>query len=475
MNKPMTVLFIVTMLIMTGCVDKSQNDAPKPGISEVNLDPVLLPTQNQPAITEELEGVRFYWPGQNWVLLEDETGLYALASDLTYRVNLEPHRKGVELTPILWFEEQQHQDALEIIEMIPLEKGVLLVTQHQGTHYGLAHLRETMEGQLEWLITDALELPTYVLSQDKTKVVYKMVAEGHLKAYHAVTGRKTPFPELTDDRFCADWTDQINVSPLGGYLTYQEIDCATEHPIQFTIVGADSGRIIRNNLPGIQPVWDHKDQQIVFQLMTGHGTKAEETEKTGKTVPQQLGMYSLQTGEVGFFNRIANGYWLSEYPVFSQDSQYLVYGIVKEAESRLIIHHILQQRQQSMLLPENTVAAETEQWAFMNDQLLALAIKGEAGHQLFAHHIASEFTEVVGPIDHWTRSDGKTSWFSSCLDTGIYYLREGKLMQAKEGNHRPLFSLPKGTKMTDIDEWNHWLLITLETSQGELQLYFIGL
>lgn len=472
MNKFTTIVLIVIMLILAGCVDKTQEESIGPGISDINLDPVFLLTQKQPAITEELEGVRFFWPGKNWVLIKDESGLYALASDLSHRINLEPNRKEVEAIPLLWFEEGEQREAFEIVEMVSLEKGVLLVTQHQDTSYGLVHLREIMEGQLEWLMTDALELPTYLMSQDKTKVIYKEVPKGHLYAYHAVTGRKTPFPELNDDRLCVDWTDQIKVSPMGGYLTYQEMDCVTKHPIQFTIVGADSGRIIRNNLPGIQPVWDHHDQQILFQLMIGDGENTEETERT---VPQQLGMYSMQTREVDFFNRITNGYWLSGSPVFSEDSRYMVYGVTKETEHRLIIHHILQQHQQSMLLPESTAAAETEQWAFMNDQLLALVMKGETGHQLFLHHIVSELTEIVGPIDHWTKSDGKISWFSHHQSPDIYYVREGKLMQAKEGNHRPMLTIPKGTKITDIDEWNDWLLITVETSQDQKQLHFIGL
>lgn len=472
MNKFTTIVLIVIMLFLPGCVDKNQEDSTRPGISEINLDPVLLPTQKQPAITEELEGVRFFWPGKHWVLIKDQEGLYALASDLSHRINLKPGRKEVEVIPLLWSEEEQHQEFFQVMEIEPLENGVLLVTQHQGTSYGLAHLPEVMEGQMEWLITDVLERPTYLLSQDKTKIVYNDVSKGHLYAYHAVTGRKTPFPELKDDGFCVEWTEQINISPLGGYLTYQEMDCATKHPIHFTIVGADSGRIIRNHLPGTQPIWDHRDQQIVFQLMMADG---ENTEETNKTMPQQLGMYSLQTREVDFFNRIPNGYWLSEAPFFSEDSQFMVYGVTKETEHRLIIHHMLQQHQQSMLLPENTVVAESERWVFMNDQLLALVIKGEAGHQLFLQHIVSELTETVGPIEHWSGPDGKTSWFSSHRSGVLYYVMEGKLMQAKEGNHRPVLTFPKGTKLTDIDEWNDWLLMTFETSQGQKQLHFIGL
>ncbi len=458
MKHVIAIVLIIAMVYIPGCAPDTQEENPKSVLPEISLDPMLLPTKDQPEITEEKEGLRFKWPGQDWVLMEDEAGVYALAQDLTFQLEIQPEGKQIQATEVILLDKEQSQEALVIDDVIPVVEGVLLVTKHSNGLYGFAHLRQIMDGQLEWLVVDSDEIPRYIISQDKSKVVYRSLPEGHLSAYHFESGRKTDFLELTEDQFCNDWMQQITLSPLGGYLTYEVVECATGHPIQFTIVGTDTGRLIRDHLPGKTPRWDHMDQQIVFQIPNF----------------QQLGMYSLQTTDMTVLNRIDNDFSLYRSPLFSEDNAYLMFPVKNEQESRLIIYHTLQELQQSLLLPEGTVV-ETDQWAFMNDRNLVVIIRSDADYQLVIHHLVSELTETIGPIDHWISEDKSIHWFYRDSDMGIYYAKNGSVMQSKDGSHRSVFKVPKDTRLTGIDTWEEWLLISVVTNKDEKQLYFVAL
>lgn len=472
MKNIFVIVLIITMLSISGCTYDKQEENPQTELPEINLDPILLPVEEQAGITQEKEGFLFQWPGQEWILMEDETGLYALAQDLSYRLDLQPKSQQIQSTPLSWHDKEAFQEAFVIQEVVTVKKGLLLVTEDDHGLYGLAHLQKIMDGQLEWLIIESKEMPQYIISQDKSKVVYGKLPESHLSAYHTETGRITPFPGLTDDQFCGDWVQQINVSPLGGYLTYLKVECTRGNPIQFIIIGADTGRLIRDDLPGIDPRWDFADQQIIFQLLDDETTSSDESEKVKK---QQLGMYSLETKDIVFFNQIANEFSLYRSPLFSEESAYFIYPIKNDQESRLIIYHTVQQLQQAILLPESTMVIETDQWGFMNDRILVVTARSKGDHQLIIHHISSELTEIIGPIDYWINGDKSLHWFEKSWDGGVYYMKDGTVMQAKDGSHRSVLKIQNNTQLAGIDRWGDWLLITVVTSQGEKQLYFVDL
>lgn len=468
MKTTIAALLMIGIIVLPGCGNNTPEEG-APSISpEISLEPVLLPTIKQPEITREKEGVRFRWPEHEWVLMEDEKGLYALAQDVTYRLDLQPNRQGLNATALPWREEEHSLEAQTINELVPLKEGLLLITENDEGHYGLAHLHEIMEGHLEWLVAGSEELPHYIISPDKSKVVYMNIDKGLLHAYHSVTGRDKPLQGLNSDQFCGNWVRQIRLSPLGGYLHYEAMDCNTGYPIHFTIVGADSGRIIREKIPGAFPRWDYEDQRVLFQVITSDRLS---------TTPnyQQLGMYSLQTRDIDFFNRTAEGFTLLKHPFFSQDNAFFIYAVYNHKETRLMMHHTIQPRQQSFLLPEAAMVADTDHWAYLDDKILVVPLQMEDTHGLFIHHITTEFTEIIREVDVWSDTDDVLRWFSGNSSEGIFYVNDNRLMQTKEGNHRIVMTLPKDAKLTNVRTWENWTLVTITSNQEEKQLYFISL
>ena len=464
--------------------------APVEEPSRTGYDPsnLFLPSQKQPELTTNETGIHFHWPGEEWHLFKHLDEFSAFDQSMSLHVHLQLARQNLKADELEWRMDEWSTEEFLIQGLEPLMEGILLWGKN-GEEGVLVHLQNLESGQHKILTRVQEGVPQHLISQDRSKVAYVHPEEGRIAAYHTVTGRITVLSDIDPDHLCGEWNQYLRFSPLGGYITVEKFDCEKDLPIQFTTYGADSGRLIHQPIPGVNPRWDPEERTIAFILnpswmplqkdnanVPSEEVKEEETVKSS-TQEQwvQIGVYSLERRGMNFLNRVPDGYQIVSIPVFSQNEAFLLFAIGNEKEQKLVAHHLERQVQQTLVLPESSRIMPGDEWCnFTYPQLIVPVLRGE-DPTLFFYHYEMGIKDLVDSVSSWGKDSDSEVYLSGSYETGYYYLQEGRLMHADRGNHRMVADLPTGTNLKEIVLADSWLALVLLSETGEKSVQFISL
>jgi hypothetical protein len=324
-------LGLLIMNMLAGC----RSQAPEPRESMPPPERILVtPQDNLPVLDLEDGRTIFKWQGIEYDFVHNDHNLYAVShlSDRQARLDLN-RQLALMVSPNAWTTYFNQADA-EITGSQSLEQGILLTAADSHGGWLLLHLRN-MNDQTPLLITRSEKgAPDYLVSSDNRKIVFMNEETDAIAVYDSMTEQAKELPDLTAERFCSAWANQLTVSPKGNYVTYEEKNCE-EHPCQFIIMDAVSGRLVRAALPGSRPQWDQDENHVAFLLnpfeMTDDGTTSNQS--------VQVAVYSLINNDLQFLNRVPEGFHITMPPAFSTDNSYILYAAQNEAERIFVVYH----------------------------------------------------------------------------------------------------------------------------------------
>jgi hypothetical protein len=465
-----TWLLIISVGIAAGCsrdLTQAEQEASKP---EIKLDPLFLPDRQVPTLTTDEMGLIFQWPGEDWKIFEDASGIYVVDQALEYQMELQLNRQQLKISELTWRADEFSVENVIIRNIEPLREGFLLTAENREGTGLLMHLRDLESGEMEFLTENPDGSPLHIISPDRSKVAYQSADQGIITTYHTGTERRMEIAALAQDQFCGDWTKQIRFSPLGGYVTVENLDCGTGRPVQFTTYGADTGRLIHQPLPGNSPRWDPDERKIVFILH--HAAIFENAIVDDRT---QLAIYSLDQRELQFLNKVPEGSQIHEAPIFSRQDPFLLYAVTQTEEQKLVMYHLDRQVQQTLPLPgPGQVPVSEDGWLFAYP-LLVVPVIMEETTALFAYNYQTELMEILPAVNTWVDSWEQTRHLVSDGVSGYFYLDDRRLMHSAGGSHRVILTLPSESSLEDLIVSPRQLLVIMRSGSGDRTAVFLGL
>lgn len=222
-----------------------------------------------------------------------------------------------------------------------IDKDNYLIYVDGDDKKGLFHVRN---GKEPILIANDIKLKDELLfkiSDNKEKVAYYDVGDKIIKVYNFINNKAVNIAEDSTIGIVENFKNNIDFSHEAGYLCVSNINKEDFKESYFSVYGADSGKVYKEKLLGINPVWGMDNLTIAFTYLEDNSITNTKNVISENLVGDRVGFYNLRTRKIKYTQSMGKGYKVIKPALWNKNNEILiVVGKYLKADNRYLFNKI---------------------------------------------------------------------------------------------------------------------------------------
>lgn len=199
-----------------------------------------------------------------------------------------------------------------------------LVYVDEKNNKGLFHVRKDQK-----TITLANDIKynnelLFKISDNKNKIAYYDVSEKTIKVYDFTNNHITKIEHEISNEILNNFESYISFSYEAGYLTIANINRENFKESNFSVYGADSGKMYAEKLMGINPVWGKDKLTIAYTYIADNSIVNTKEVKAENLVGDRIGFFNLKTRRIKYVQKFDKGYKVIKPVLWSNSNKMLI-------------------------------------------------------------------------------------------------------------------------------------------------------
>lgn len=194
----------------------------------------------------------------------------------------------------------------------------------QQDRKGLFHVRR---GQKPIILAQDIKFNDRLLfkiSDNKKKIAYYDKSDKTIKIYDFANNEIAKIEQEINNEILNDFENYINFSYEAGYLTIANINRENFKESNFSVYGADSGKMYAEKLMGINPVWGKDNLKIAFTYIENNSVVNTKEKRSLNLVGDRIGFFNLKTRKIKYVQNFSKGYKVIRPALWSNSNKILI-------------------------------------------------------------------------------------------------------------------------------------------------------
>lgn len=283
----------------------------------------------------------------------------------------------------------------EVIQDIP-NYGLLCIS---GTGIGLLK-----DNTFEVIADDASYNGSvkYKLSKDLTKLLYYRSENETIVVYNFKKDFYRTIKAEIDDRILSNFEEQVKISPLGGYVSVEYREDIVEDS-NFSIFGADSGKLYANDVYGMYLSWSNDEDKVCYYY-------SKESEAIDGSIDHlrigshRVGYYDVSSKKINYIESSSHEEWMLSQIYWSDNRITMLAGEISDGFklNKVISYDFEVQQYDEWLINLEPLPSGIEVELIDYEDTFILLVEGKDENDIY--RIEKNSKELI-PYDDLTRFD----------------------------------------------------------------------
>lgn len=201
--------------------------------------------------------------------------------------------------------------------------------------YGLLAIKDSQIGLLnDGAFKEIAENAIYkneirmMVSDDLSKLIYYHAKNDSLVSYSFEKNFYKTINVTLTDSMLMNFNERVKVSPMGGYISVERRDELIENS-NFSIYGADSGRLYADEVYGMYLSWSQDEQKVCFYY-SKESQVFDEVFDEMTISSRRIGYYDVKRKKIGYIDSSSQTEWIVSQIYWSDDRITMLLGNLDE-------------------------------------------------------------------------------------------------------------------------------------------------